>query len=78
MQLLDCFSQLLCKEVPSEFEQFARHGVETLFVKAPQSASVEDQLLVQFQGIAEDARAQILERSRRASSIEPAVAKSVC
>jgi len=47
-------------------EEFARHGVETLFVKAPQSASAEDQLLVQFQGmIAEYERAQILERSRR-------------
>ena len=47
-------------------EEFARHGVETLFVKAPQSATAEDQLLVQFQGmIAEYERAQILERSRR-------------
>jgi site-specific DNA recombinase len=47
-------------------EELARHGVETLFVKAPQSASPEDQLLVQFQGmIAEYERAQILERSRR-------------
>ena len=47
-------------------EEFARHGVETLFVKAPQGDSAEDQLLVQFQGmIAEYERAQILERSRR-------------
>ncbi len=47
-------------------EEFARHGVETLFVKAPQSATAEDQLLVQFQGmIAEYERAQMLERSRR-------------
>lgn len=47
-------------------EEFARHGVETLFVKAPQGVSAEDQLLVQFQGmIAEYERAQILERSRR-------------
>jgi len=47
-------------------EEFARQGVETLFVKAPQGASPEDQLLVQFQGmIAEYERAQILERSRR-------------
>src|SRR5947209_5935513 len=47
-------------------EELARHGVETLFVKAPQCASAEDQLLVQFQGmIAEYERAQILERSRR-------------
>src|SRR5580658_9101158 len=47
-------------------EEFARHGVETLFVKSPQGDSPEDQLLVQFQGmIAEYERAQILERSRR-------------
>ena len=47
-------------------EELARQGVETLFVKAPQGASAEDQLLVQFQGmIAEYERAQILERSRR-------------
>jgi site-specific DNA recombinase len=47
-------------------EEFARHGVETLFVKAPHGDSAEDQLLVQFQGmIAEYERAQILERSRR-------------
>jgi len=47
-------------------EELARHGVETLFVKAPQGASAEDQLLMQFQGmIAEYERAQILERSRR-------------
>ena len=47
-------------------EEFARHGVEALFVRAPQGASAEDQLLVQFQGvIAEYERAQILERSRR-------------
>jgi len=47
-------------------EEFARHGVEMLFVKSPQGDSAEDQLLVQFQGmIAEYERAQILERSRR-------------
>src|ERR1043166_159476 len=47
-------------------EELARHGVETLFVKAPQGDSAEDHLLVQFQGmIAEYERAQILERSRR-------------
>src|SRR5271165_4574293 len=47
-------------------EELARHGVETLFVNAPQRATAEDQLLVQFQGmIAEYERAQILERSRR-------------
>ncbi len=33
------------------FEELARQGVETLFVKAPQGASAEDQLLVQFQGM---------------------------
>ena len=47
-------------------EEFARNGVETVFVKSPQGDSAEDQLLVQFQGmIAEYERAQILERSRR-------------
>ena len=47
-------------------EELARNGVETLFVRAPQGASVEDQLLVQFQGmISEYERAQIPERSRR-------------
>jgi site-specific DNA recombinase len=47
-------------------EEFARNGVETVFVKAPKSDSPEDQLLLQFQGmIAEYERAQILERSRR-------------
>jgi site-specific DNA recombinase len=47
-------------------EELARHGVETVFLKAPQGVTAEDQLLVQFQGmIAEYERAQILERSRR-------------
>jgi site-specific DNA recombinase len=47
-------------------EELSRHGVETIFLKAPQVATAEDQLLVQFQGmIAEYERAQILERSRR-------------
>lgn len=47
-------------------EELARHGVETRFLNAPQAATAEDQLLVQFQGmIAEYERAQILERSRR-------------
>ena len=47
-------------------EEFARGGVEVLFVKAPRNATAEDQLLLQFQGmIAEYERAQILERSRR-------------
>src|SRR6201994_22994 len=47
-------------------EEFARHGAETIFLKAPQSGTPEDQLMLQFQGmIAEYERAQILERSRR-------------
>jgi site-specific DNA recombinase len=47
-------------------EEFARHGVETVFVRAPSMATPEDRLLLQFQGmIAEYERAQILERSRR-------------
>ncbi|MDH3460134.1 MAG: recombinase family protein [Burkholderiaceae bacterium] len=47
-------------------EEWLRHGVQTIFIKAPQSQSPEDQLLLQFQGmIAEYERAQILERSRR-------------
>src|ERR1700732_3857947 len=47
-------------------EELARNGVETLFVRAPQGASAEDQLLIQFQGmIAEYERAKIVERSRR-------------
>ena len=47
-------------------EELARHGVQVVFIKAPQSGSPEDQLLLQFQGmIAEYERAQILERSRR-------------
>ena len=47
-------------------EELARHGVDTVFMQAPQAATAEDQLLVQFQGmIAEYERAQILERSRR-------------
>ena len=47
-------------------EEFSKHGVETVFVKAPQGQSAEDHLVVQFQGmIAEYEHAQILERSRR-------------
>jgi site-specific DNA recombinase len=30
-------------------EELARQGVETVFIKAPQAATAEDQLLVQFQ-----------------------------
>jgi site-specific DNA recombinase len=47
-------------------EEFARNNVRTIFIKAPQTETPEDQLLLQFQGmIAEYERAQILERSRR-------------
>ncbi|MER9457759.1 recombinase family protein [Mesorhizobium sp. M0478] len=47
-------------------EEFARRGVETVFIKAPHADSPEDQLMLQFQGmIAEYERGQILERSRR-------------
>ena len=47
-------------------EEFARAGVEVLFVRSPRAETPEDQLLLQFQGmIAEYERAQILERSRR-------------
>ena len=54
-------------------EELARHGVEMLFVKAPQSATAEDELLVQFQGmIAEYERAQILARYQSRSRANPA------
>jgi site-specific DNA recombinase len=47
-------------------EEFNRQGVELVFLKAPSSATPEDQMVVQFQGmIAEYERAQIIERSRR-------------
>jgi site-specific DNA recombinase len=47
-------------------EEFARHGVEVIFLRAPRVETPEDQLLVQFQGmIAEYERAQIAERTRR-------------
>jgi site-specific DNA recombinase len=47
-------------------EEFARQGVETLFVKSPPASTPEDALLLQFQGmIAEYERAQIAERTRR-------------
>jgi site-specific DNA recombinase len=47
-------------------EEFARCGVELIFLKSPAGATPEDQLLLQFQGmIAEYERAQILERCRR-------------
>jgi len=47
-------------------EEFARHGVEVLFIKSPQATTPEGELLLQFQGmIAEYERAQIAERTRR-------------
>ena len=47
-------------------EEFARHGVQTLFVKSPTAQTPEEHLLLQFQGmIAEYERAQITERTRR-------------
>jgi len=47
-------------------EEWLRQGVQTIFIKTPQTQTPEDQLLLQFQGmIAEYERAQILERSRR-------------
>lgn len=47
-------------------EEFARHGVETIFIKSPTARTPEEALLVQFQGIiAEYERAQIVERTRR-------------
>ncbi len=47
-------------------EEFSRQGVEVIFIKSPHSATPEDQLLLQFQGmIAEYERVQITERTRR-------------
>lgn len=47
-------------------EEFARHGVEVIFLKSPKATTPEEQLLLQFQGmIAEYERAQISERTRR-------------
>jgi site-specific DNA recombinase len=47
-------------------EEFSRNGVEVVFIRSPQAATAEDQLLLQFQGmIAEYERAQIIERTRR-------------
>jgi len=47
-------------------EEFARHGVEVLFIRSPKADTPEEQLLLQFQGmIAEYERAQIAERTRR-------------
>ena len=47
-------------------EEFARCGVETMFVKSPSAQTPEERLLLQFQGmVAEYERAQIAERTRR-------------
>jgi len=47
-------------------EEFARQGVETIFIKSPSASTPEEHLLLQFQGmIAEYERAQIAERTRR-------------
>ena len=47
-------------------EEFARHGAEVVFLKAPAADTPEQRLLLQFQGmIAEYERAQISERTRR-------------
>jgi len=47
-------------------EEFARHGVDVLFIRSPKADTPEEQLLLQFQGmIAEYERAQIAERTRR-------------
>src|SRR6266704_2017901 len=47
-------------------EEFARHGVQTMFIKSPCAQTPEEHLLLQFQGmIAEYERAQIAERTRR-------------
>ncbi len=58
-------------------EEFARHGVEIIFIKSPQASTPEEQLLLQFQGmIAEYERAQIAERTRRGKRYK-AIAGSV-
>ncbi|MEC4683573.1 MAG: recombinase family protein [Nitrospirota bacterium] len=47
-------------------EEFAKNGVETVFVRAPQAETPEERLLLQVQRmLSEYERAQILERSRR-------------
>jgi site-specific DNA recombinase len=47
-------------------EEFARHGVEVVFLKAVAGNTPEERLVLQFQGMmAEYERAQIMERSRR-------------
>jgi site-specific DNA recombinase len=47
-------------------DEFARHGVEIVFLQGPRAETPEDVLLLQFQGmIAEYEKAQISERTRR-------------
>jgi site-specific DNA recombinase len=47
-------------------EEFARHGVDVVFLQGPRAETPEDVLLLQFQGmIAEYEKAQISERTRR-------------
>ncbi len=47
-------------------EEFARHGVEVIFLKSPRATTPEQELTLQLQGmIAEYERTQILERTRR-------------
>jgi site-specific DNA recombinase len=47
-------------------EEFARRGVDVVFLHAPRAETAEDVLLLQFQGmIAEYEKAQISERTRR-------------
>ena len=48
-------------------EEFARQGVEAVFLKAPRSGAPEDQLMLQFQGM-------IAEYERRRFSNDPAAA----
>src|SRR6266516_8116008 len=47
-------------------EEFSRHGVDAIFLKAAAAETPEERLMLQFQGmIAEYERAQIAERTRR-------------
>jgi site-specific DNA recombinase len=47
-------------------EEFARQGVEVIFLKSPKATTPEEELTLQLQGmLAEYERAQILERTRR-------------
>ena len=60
-------------------EEFARHGTEVVFLKAPPADTPEHKLLLQFKGmIAEYERAQIAERTRRANATEPKPGCSMC